>query len=312
MKRKWILMAVLVLGTVTAFLASAQNNSLEANKALLKQFQAAVSARNLAAFDNLVSPEIIDHSAGPGQKPGLEGFKESFKPYFETFADLKVGIDADFIAEGDKVVVRHYFSGTQTGAFGEIKPTGRKVSAMAIDTWRVKDGKFVEVWHIEELLQVIGQLTAAQALNIPAGTQKLASSAGNAEANQAIARRFYDAFNARKFADYDAFVATDTIDHNPVPNQKPGLVGFKEALEGLVAVFPDIQITVEEVVTEGDLVSVRGVAKGTHKAEFLGVPATGKQVNFGFHDLYRIKDGNITEAWHVEELLQTLGFLSAK
>ena len=307
-----LLVLLLVFGSIVFMLANAQNNQLEANKALLKRLHAAVSSGNLAEFDNLVSPDIVDHNPSPGQKLGLEGFKDSFKPYFATFQDLKVAVDADYIAQGDKVVVRHYFTGTQTGAFGEIKPTGRKVSAMAIDTWQVKNSKFVEVWHIEDLLSVVGQLSAAQDLSIPAGTPKLASSAGDAATNQAIAQRFYAAFNSRTFDDYDAFVATDVIDRNPIPNQEPGLPGLKKASQGFVSVFPDMQITVEDVTAEGDLVAIRGTAKGTHKAEFLSVPATGKQVSFGFHDLYRIKDGKILETWHVEELLQTLGFLSAK
>ena len=307
-----LILSTLVVG-LGSLLASAQNsNQLEENKALVKRLQAAVSAGNLAEFDQLVSPDIIDHNPSPDQKPGLEGFKESFKPYFVTLPDIKVGIDADFISEGDKVSVRHYFSGTQNGAFGDIPATGRKVSSMAIDTWRIKNGKLVEVWHIEDLLGLVVQMTAPQALNIPAGTTKLSSNAGDSRINKALARRFYRAFNTRKFDDYDNFLAAEVIDHNPVPNQKAGATGLKEALQGFLAVFPDMKIKVEEIISQNDLVSIRGTATGTHQGNFLGVPATNKSVTFGFHDLYRVKDDKILEAWHVEELLQTLGFLSAK
>jgi steroid delta-isomerase-like uncharacterized protein len=135
---------------------------------------------------------------------------------------------------------------------------------------------------------------------------------GDPETNKALAQHFYEAFNSRNFDDYDNFISADVMDHNPVPEQKPGLAGLKEALQGFLLVFPDLQITIEDITTEGDLVSVRGVGKGTHQGEFLGVPPTGKEVSFGYTDVYRIKDGMIVEAWHVEELLQTLGFLTAQ
>ena len=76
------------------------------------------------------------------------------------------------------------------------------------------------------------------------------------EANKALARRFYEAFNQRNMSALDAFVAQDFVDHNPLPGQAPGLKGLKDAMEIFRGGFPDIRITNEDFIAEGDKVVV--------------------------------------------------------
>jgi steroid delta-isomerase-like uncharacterized protein len=138
-------------------LASAQQNTLEANKNVVRQFQAAVNAQNLAAFDTLVAPNIVDHNPSPGQKQDLAGFKESFKPFFAAFPDLKVGLDADLVAEGDMVAYRWTLRGTQTGELRGIPPTGKFAVMDGITIMRVEDGKIVAGWHSYDMLGLLRQ-----------------------------------------------------------------------------------------------------------------------------------------------------------
>jgi predicted ester cyclase len=93
------------------------------------------------------------------------------------------------------------------------------------------------------------------------------------------------------------------MDHNPAPGQGPGLAGLKQVLGMFRTGFPDLQVTVEEVVAEGDKCMLRLRARGTHHGAFLGIPPTGKPVDFPAIDLYRMADGKIVEAWHLEDLL---------
>ena len=74
--------------------------------------------------------------------------------------------------------------------------------------------------------------------------------------------------------------------------------------------FPDLKHTVDEVIAEGDTVAVRWTVHGTHRAEFQGIPASGKQINLSGNTFHHLKDGKVRETWlvfDVMELLQQLG-----
>lgn len=134
------------------------------------------------------------------------------------------------------------------------------------------------------------------------------------EANKALARRFYEAFNRGDAAAFDAFVAQDFVDHNPLPGQAPGIQGLRDALNVFRTGFPDIEIVNEDVIAEGNKVVARSVARGTHTGPLLGIPPTGKPAQIHAIDIWTVKNGKLAEAWHVEELLQMmmqLGVVSA-
>ena len=61
--------------------------------------------------------------------------------------------------------------------------------------------------------------------------------------------------------------------------------------------FPDLHFTLEDVIGEGDRVVVRWTATGTHKAEVMGVPATGKRVAVTGIEVSRFADGKLAETW---------------
>jgi steroid delta-isomerase-like uncharacterized protein len=63
------------------------------------------------------------------------------------------------------------------------------------------------------------------------------------------------------------------------------------------AAFPDGRTTIDDIIAEGDKVVVRATMKGTHKGEFMGIPATGKQVTISGIDVTRFVNGKSTEHW---------------
>ena len=126
------------------------------------------------------------------------------------------------------------------------------------------------------------------------------------DANKAVVQRFYDVFNSGKLNELDSFVRENFIDHNPLPEQNPGLAGLKQVMAMFRTAFPDIKIDVRELMAEGDKVAVRTQATGTHEGPLLGLPATGKSATISAIDIFVVKDGKIAEAWHVEELLYLL------
>ena len=131
------------------------------------------------------------------------------------------------------------------------------------------------------------------------------------EVNKALVGRFYDAFNGHDLDALDEIVADAYVDHNPGPGQAPGRDGLKQVFMLFQAAFPDLQIVVDNLVAEGERVSSRQTARGTHSGEFLGLLPTGKHVTYIAMDEHRVAPGKIVESWHVEDLLGLMGQLGA-
>ena len=88
-----------------------------------------------------------------------------------------------------------------------------------------------------------------------------------------------------------------------VPGQAQGRQGTLELFTMLRTVFPDLRITVEDIVAEGDKVVSRGTFSGTHKGEFMGIAPTGKQITVGLIEIVRIVAGKMVEHWNVVDNL---------
>lgn len=134
------------------------------------------------------------------------------------------------------------------------------------------------------------------------------------ESNKALIRDLYATLMARgDTASADSILAENYVDHSV-----PGLPGDgnREDLKGAVlkvrAAIPEIQSELYEILAEGDLVSARVEAGGTHSgAPFNGIPATGKAVRWKEIHIFRCQSGKIVEHWGVFDLLSILQQLGA-
>jgi steroid delta-isomerase-like uncharacterized protein len=125
--------------------------------------------------------------------------------------------------------------------------------------------------------------------------------------NSAIVRRFVDeVINQGKMGSAEEFVWEDVVEQVPLPGQGPGLEGLKDVLRGMRSAFPDIDFSIKEQVCEGDKVVSRFEWTGTHKAEFMGVPATGRQVRVWGVVIDRLEAGRIKDT---RILMDTLGLM---
>lgn len=132
--------------------------SLEENKRLIRRLYEETDKQNFAALDEFFSPDLIDHDPPPipDLKPGLEGIKQAFKVFAGAYPD-GTHVIHDLIAEGDRVVVRVSGTGTQTGEFKGIKPTGKKAEMTGIVIYRIEEGKIVERWAQHNFLGFVMQ-----------------------------------------------------------------------------------------------------------------------------------------------------------
>lgn len=137
--------------------------SSEANKGVVGRFYDAFNRHDLAALDEIVADAYVDHNPGPGQAPGREGLKQVFSLFQAAFPDLHIVVD-NLVAEGERVISRQTASGTHSGEFLGLLPTGKHVKFIAMDEHRVANGRIVETWHLEDLLGLMYQLGAMPAL----------------------------------------------------------------------------------------------------------------------------------------------------
>jgi predicted ester cyclase/catechol 2,3-dioxygenase-like lactoylglutathione lyase family enzyme len=118
------------------------------------------NAKDLAAADQLVAEDIVDHSGFPGQPPGREGMKQRWAGMFAAFPDFHITVD-DLLVDGERVAMRATGRGHHEGAFAGIPPTGREIVFTEINISRVVGGRMVEHWAERGTLAVMEQLQAA-------------------------------------------------------------------------------------------------------------------------------------------------------
>lgn len=135
------------------------------------------------------------------------------------------------------------------------------------------------------------------------------------EENKALVKRFVDEAQTKGRLDaVDEYLADDFVDHSALPGFTPDRSGVKQLFAMFRAAFPDFRAVVHDQLADGDKVVTRKTFHGTHKGEFLGIPATGKQVTIEVTDILRIVGGKITDHWNVVDLLglmRQLGMIAA-
>ena len=130
----------------------------EFHKSLARRFyEEVINQKKLDAMDELCAPDIVDHNALPGQRPGRGGLKDSFGQFLAGFPDLRATVH-QMVAEGDILVSRFTMEGTHTGALMGAAPTGKRVTFRGIDMVRIRDNRAVEVWHEGNDLEILMQL----------------------------------------------------------------------------------------------------------------------------------------------------------
>lgn len=137
------------------------------------------------------------------------------------------------------------------------------------------------------------------------------------EANKAIIRRFVqEGKNRENPAVFGEIFSPEYQHHFHMPGEEmpPGLAGSARVGEIFGVAFPEIEVTIEILIAEGDYVLERSNVTAFHGGPFLNIPATNQTVTWTENHLYRIVDGLIVEHWPEADmagLLEQLGALSA-
>ncbi len=128
--------------------------------------------------------------------------------------------------------------------------------------------------------------------------------------NKATSKRFRDAVNTGDAEliskTIDELVAPDALIRTPLPLETTGAEALKQVFARLQRAFPDLHITIEDLVAEGDKVVSRNTVTGTHEGEYMGVQPTGKSITYNEIFVFRFKGGRIAETWGVVDVLSQM------
>ena len=127
------------------------------------------------------------------------------------------------------------------------------------------------------------------------------------EANKQLMRRWFEqVWNQKNEAAIDEMFSSEGLSHGfPEPDSVlHGPEGFKEIHRAFCGAFPDVHVTIEDVIAEGDKVLVRWHVAVTHLGDHLGMPATGKKASFPGASFDVIKDGKIVAGWNYMDMGQ--------
>lgn len=132
------------------------------------------------------------------------------------------------------------------------------------------------------------------------------------EENKAMVRKFFEEGPSKgNLSAADELLSSDFSIYGPLP-VSPGIEGMKEIITNCRAAFEHLNVTVEDMIAEGDTVAARFTARGVHKGDFMNLPASGKPITMTGIEIFRIKEGKIAEIWgeaNLFGLMQQLGII---
>jgi steroid delta-isomerase-like uncharacterized protein len=134
----------------------------------------------------------------------------------------------------------------------------------------------------------------------------------SSEANKALVRRFFEAFNAGDLDSTVAVFAPNAVVHNSGAPDPLNLGGFRQLAAAFLAAFPGGQHSIDDMIGEGDTVVTRITYRGTHTGDLMGLPPTGKHVAVSAMTIDKIVGGKIVETWRLFDqlsMMQQLGVI---
>ncbi len=136
-----------------------------------------------------------------------------------------------------------------------------------------------------------------------------------ADANMAVVRKFFEVGPSKgDIAAADALLAPGFSLHVPLPVAGPGIEAINNVITSCRAAFGGLHVTIEDMIADGDRVTCRFTARGTHEGEFMGIPPTGRDITMTGIEIFRMESGKIAELWGEANLMglaQQLGMVSA-
>lgn len=135
----------------------------------------------------------------------------------------------------------------------------------------------------------------------------------SAQETRAVVRRLFEVGNEKDADAYLELLHEDFVNHSAPPGMPNDREGYRQYFNMFVNAFPDYELTLEDMVVDGDTAATRWIGRGTHTGEFMEIPPTGRTGELEGITFYRVADGKVIEQRANLEmlgLLQQLGVIS--
>lgn len=269
--------------------------SLEENKALAYRFLDDIwSQGKLEVSNEILAPNFVFMLGVPPYKvDGPANFNQLVTRNRNAFQGLTYTADKEgTVAEGDKVVTPWKMTAKHVGTWAGYTASNKDVAIEGMTHYRIANGKIVSARVQNEALSLIRQCGGIP----PAGE---GAEYKVEQANKAHVKRYIEELLMKgNFAIANELVAPGfSIDRSAVPEAISGPEGLHKQMDMLKKSFPDLELKIADLFGSGDKVVARFEAPGTHKAEFAGVPATGRKVMWKGIVIYHVADNRVTHAW---------------
>lgn len=279
----------------------------EENAALVTMFWDEVVWASQGKIAEIVSPDEVHHWGTGEETTGFEAFTEAFAHVLRAFPDISFTVDL-VAAEGDLAATAWTANGTQTGEWLGIAPTNAEVTFKGINIFRIDCGQIVESWGEANNLGLLAQIGSpdvpgfladtATAMAPAAGAAATPCAEDSPESNLPLVERWTnEVWNAQNLDVLNEIASPDIVHHG---GAFPDAHGVDEIVEGIsrqLETFPDIALTIDETIADGDLVVVRWSGAGTNLGEFIGHAPTGATIPISGINLYHVSCGKIVESW---------------
>ena len=295
-----------------------------------------INQGKLEVMDELLSPTIVDHQYyGPGYPPSRLGIKALTAALRTAFPNDLHAVNQTLVASNDGTrtfaIIRT--TGTHTGSYLGVPPTGRQVAIDIEESARWENGKMVEHWGVADNLSLLAQLGFFPPGSIPDYSPDLVSDefkqkyANPRPLNKTQARTVAERLAAvRRAVDVgvnqgDIYVDTELVSDDYVeyefygPGFPDGVERHKAAIAVNRTALPDLNTEILELHAIGDGEHVFGImkARGTNTGPFLGLPPTGRPIEIDIFEYFHFdENGKVNIHNGIADLLgliEDLGFV---
>ncbi len=268
----------------------------------------ALLAGDVLALQPMVSPDVVDHAAEPGQPEGWRGLRERVMTLCAALPDGDVTVDV-LRMEGDTVLARAVITAVRRVAGPEPVEVARPLTVAVVLRFD-EEGLLSELWTSSDLAVEVPREQESRVRAVDRDGQRESPTKGG-EAPMSVrtdvARQALKALAAGELPLMESFFADTFVFHTQRDGKPADRTGLPDRALLLTSTLHEATLSIEIVLEDGDLVALRWRGRAVHRGNLLGVPATGARVETTGITIFRFAGDLIAEEWTEFDGLGLLG-----